>query len=178
MLIGSCNPMLPYDEFASSGPDFDCSMVPGRPAQGHRWVFDMGDNMAGFATLTLPRSALVANQAVSLKYAEVLKSDGSVDMAWCAEGAACQCSGINCANQTDTFFPAPPTHADDTSVTYTPTFTYHGFRYVQVEGTVTSGIIFGLFLDYFLTVCQLCIHHTRREMYCLFDADWCLKSDV
>ena len=33
-----------------------------------RWIFDMGDNMAGFATLALPRSALVANQPVTLKY--------------------------------------------------------------------------------------------------------------
>ena len=71
---------------------------------------------------------------MSLKYAEVLKGDGSVDMAWCAEGAACKCSGINCANQTDTFFPAPPNDDADTDVTYTPSFTYHGFRYVQIEG--------------------------------------------
>jgi alpha-L-rhamnosidase len=113
----------------------------------------MGDNMAGFATLSLPRSALVPNQSVSLKYAEVLKSDGSVDMAWCAEGAACKCSGINCANQTDTFIPGPPSanENDDTSVEYTPTFTYHGFRYVQVEGlaksyTPTTADLTGLFV--------------------------------
>jgi hypothetical protein len=131
-----------------AGPEFNCSMVPPPPP---RWVFDMGDNMAGFATLTLPRSALVVDQPVTLKYAEVLKGDGSVDMAWCAEGAACKCSGINCANQTDTFLPAPAAHSADTSVTYTPSFTYHGFRYVQVEGlahsyTPTAEDLTGLFV--------------------------------
>jgi hypothetical protein len=113
------------------------------------WVFDMGENMAGFATLKLPRSALVANQPVSLKYAEVLKADGSVDMAWCGE--PCNCTSINCANQTDTFYPAHLTHDDDGWVTYTPTFTYHGFRYVQVEGLAgnyeaTPGDLAGMFV--------------------------------
>eukprot|EP01043_Picozoa_sp_COSAG02_P042899 COSAG02_NODE_3688_length_6381_cov_4.744349_1_plen_607_part_00 len=127
------------------GPsEFNCSMVPGAPSQGHKWVFDMGDNQAGFATLRLPRSALSPNRSVSLKYAEVLKSDGSVNMAWCAEAPACKCSGINCANQTDTFFPAPPSTSgfgsndDDGFVTYTPSFTYHGYRYVQIEGLVDN----------------------------------------
>ena len=33
---------------------------------------------------------------VSLKYSEVLKSDGTVNMAWCnGEGPACKCSSIN-----------------------------------------------------------------------------------
>ena len=135
------------------GPsEFNCSMVPGAPPQGHKWVFDMGDNQAGFATLRLPRSALSPNRSISLKYAEVLKSDGSVNMAWCAEAPACHCSGINCANQTDTFFPAPRSSSnDDDFVTYTPSFTYHGYRYVQVEGlaesyTPTASDLTGLFI--------------------------------
>jgi hypothetical protein len=134
--------------------EFNCSMVPGAPSTGPKYVFDFGDNMAGFATLRLPRSAFSANQSVSLKYAEVLETDGSVHMAWCAEGAACKCSGINCANQTDTFYPAPPTTTsdnDDDTVTYTPSFTYHGFRYVQIEGlakayTPTVSDLTGLFI--------------------------------
>ena len=93
-----------------NGTEFDCSMVPGGGGGGTKWVFDMGDNLAGFATLQLPRSAFVANQPVSLKYAEVLEADGSVQMAWCnGQGPACHCSGINCANQTDTFIPPLPT---------------------------------------------------------------------
>ena len=42
-----------------------------------KWIFDMGNNMAGFAKLSVPRNALVPDQAVLLKYAEVTKSDGS-----------------------------------------------------------------------------------------------------
>jgi hypothetical protein len=86
--------------------------------------------MAGFAILKLPRSALVPNQSVTLKYAEVLKADGSVDMAWCnGEGPDCHCSGINCANQTDTFLPAPAATSDGGDVvTYTPSFSYHGYH--------------------------------------------------
>ena len=106
-----------------------------------KWVFDMGDNMAGFARLSVPRSALEPGVPVTLKYAEVLKGDGSVAMAWCnGEGPACHCGGINCANQTDTFIPKPAStnsYTDDV-VTYTPSFTYHGFRYVQVEGLASG----------------------------------------
>ena len=119
-----------------AGPDFTCSMVPGGGGGGGgpKWVFDMGDNMAGFAELKLPRAALQPNVSLVLKYAEVLRADGSANMAWCSgEGEACDCSGINCANQTDTFIPGPPAHAQDTWVSYTPSFTYHGFRYVQVR---------------------------------------------
>jgi len=106
------------------------------------WVFDMSTNMAGFATLSVSRSlALVPNQPLVLKYGEVLNKDGTVHMAYCTDkgvprsGSDCTCTGINCANQTDTFYPAPAkTTNDDDAVTYTPSFTYHGFRYIQIEG--------------------------------------------
>ena len=135
--------------------EFNCSMVPGAPSQGHKWVFDMGDNQAGFATLRLPRSALSPNRSVSLKYAEVLKSDGSVNMAWCAEAPACKCSGINCANQTDTFFPAPPSTSgnidDDEFVTYTPSFTYL-FQSMPNLGLCTlNAFVFHELVDYHLS---------------------------
>ena len=72
-----------------------------------------------------------AGSTVVLKYAEVLRSDGSVSMEWCGgEGDKCVCSGINCANQTDSFTLRGTSGGEE----YTPSFTYHGFRYVQVEG--------------------------------------------
>ena len=46
------------------------------------------------------------------------------------EGHACVCTGINCANQTDELV----LRGDAAGEAYTPTFTYHGFRYVQIEG--------------------------------------------
>ena len=125
------------------------------PQKSPTWIFDFGDNMAGFTRLTLPRSAFVENTAVVLRYAEVLNGDGSADMAWCSgAGADCHCSGINCANQTDSFIPtssAPLAPSDDATVTYTPSFTYHGFRYVQVDGlasgfTPTTSALTALFV--------------------------------
>ena len=63
---------------------------------------------------------------------QVLKPDGTVKMDWCGghEGHACVCTGINCANQTDQVV----LRGDAAGETFTPTFTYHGFRYVQIEG--------------------------------------------
>ena len=69
------------------------------------------------------------------RYGEVLNADGTVNMAFCAP--PCACTSINCANQTDTFYPAAASSSqagEDDTVTYTPSFTYHGYRYVQVEG--------------------------------------------
>eukprot|EP00038_Savillea_parva_P015483 m.14055 g.14055 ORF g.14055 m.14055 type:complete len:1286 (-) comp3115_c0_seq1:253-4110(-) len=103
--------------------------TPVTPAPPPAYVFDFGMNQAGFATLRVkgPRGARVV-----LKYAEVLNPDGTVKMDWCggAEGAACVCTGINCANQTDAY----TLRGDQNGEVFTPLFTYHGFRYVQVEG--------------------------------------------
>jgi hypothetical protein len=57
---------------------------------------------------------------------------GTVKMDWCAEADDCACGGtsINCANQTDRVF----LRGDSTGESFTPSFTYHGYRYVQVEG--------------------------------------------
>ena len=100
------------------------------------WVFDFGDNMAGFAKLSLPKNAFVEGSRIFLKYGEVLKDDGTVNMAFCVP--PCNCSSINCANQTDTYIP-PRKNASD-RFTYTPTFTYHGFRYVQLENVAPAYI--------------------------------------
>jgi len=95
-------------------------------------VFDFGQNMAGMGSLRLPAATVVAADGLLLKYGEKLNADGSVNQPWCAgSGPDCHCDGINCANQTDYYIP-------DRSMTvaqgFTPSFTYHGFRYVQVEG--------------------------------------------
>lgn len=100
------------------------------PAHNKKWIFDFGQNMAGVATLVVPSTATVAGTPIVLKYGEVLRTDGSVDMAFCGGGggASCHCSGINCANQTDQYWPHPG--VDEQS--FTPEFTYHG--YVRTGG--------------------------------------------
>ena len=85
--------------------------------------------MAGVATLVLPSVAVVAGTPIVLKYGEVLSADGLVDMAFCGgSGDSCICSGINCANQTDQYWP----HPGVAKQSFTPEFTYHG--YVRSEG--------------------------------------------
>mmetsp|Transcript_19634 Transcript_19634/g.52347 ORF Transcript_19634/g.52347 Transcript_19634/m.52347 type:complete len:977 (-) Transcript_19634:139-3069(-) len=94
------------------------------------YVFDFGQNMAGFATLRA--QSLARGTHITLKYAEVLLPSGRVNMAFCSgEGSDCVCGDhqANCANQTDMYI----ARGGEEEV-FTPHFTYHGYRYVQMEG--------------------------------------------
>jgi len=95
------------------------------------YVFDFGNNMAGFARMVAPAQPLPAGTVVTLRYGEVLGVDGSVSQPW-GDGA-----GINHANQTDQY-----TARGVGGETFTPSFTYHGFRFVQVEG-LPAGVVPG-----------------------------------
>lgn len=88
-------------------------------------VFDFGHNIAGFATLQWGKDRHVpAGTVVTLAYGEVLNPDGTVNQPW---GTG---PGINQANQTDQYTAS----GDPEGETWTPLFTYHGFRYVGVAG--------------------------------------------
>ena len=78
-----------------------------------------------------PEDPLPAGTVVTLRYGEVLNPDGSVSQPW-GSGA-----GINQANQTDQYI-ARGVDGE----TFTPSFTYHGFRFVQVEG-LPAGVVPG-----------------------------------
>jgi alpha-L-rhamnosidase len=78
-------------------------------------VFDLGQNMVGWARL---RVAGPPGAAVTLRFAENLADDGTVDQgnlrsARCADTYILKGQGVE---------------------EWEPRFTYHGFRYVQVEG--------------------------------------------
>jgi len=96
------------------------------------WVFDFGQNWAGFATLKV--AGLPAGTRLTLRYGEVTAKDGSVFNAYCQAG----CAGPsfaddmlgNAANQTDVYI----VRGGGAEETYTPSFTYHGFRFIGVEG--------------------------------------------
>jgi alpha-L-rhamnosidase len=79
------------------------------------FVYDFGQNMAGWARLSLsgPRGI-----QVTLRFSEELASDGTVDQKNLRKAAA-----------TDVYI-----LKGEGSETWEPRFTYHGFRYVQVEG--------------------------------------------
>lgn len=84
------------------------------------YIFDFGRNMAGWVTLRVDGSA---GSTVTLKYGERLLDTGLIDQedigSLILDGRV----------QTDTY-----TLKGGGSETWEPRFTYHGFRYVQVEG--------------------------------------------
>ncbi len=79
------------------------------------YVFDLGQNFAGFARLQVDEPA---GTVVTLRFAEMLQTDGTaytenLRTARAVDTYVCKGGGLE---------------------TWEPTFTFHGFRYVQVEG--------------------------------------------
>jgi alpha-L-rhamnosidase len=89
-------------------------LLPRQPTAGAR-LFDLGQNMVGVVEL---RVNARAGKTIQLRYGEMLNPDGSLYTA-----------NLRSAKATDRFTPA-----QDGEQSYTPTFTYHGFRYVEVTG--------------------------------------------
>lgn len=79
------------------------------------YVFDLGQNMAGWCRLT-PRGP--AGATITLRHAEVLNPDGTIYTA-----------NLRSAAQTDRY-----TMRGGDGEVFEPRFTYHGFRYVEVTG--------------------------------------------
>jgi alpha-L-rhamnosidase len=80
------------------------------------YVFDFGQNSAGLAKLKVKGAK---GDTVTLRFAEYLKTTGEIDQ-----------SNLREALAKDVYI----LRGDPTGETYEPRFTYHGFRYVQVEG--------------------------------------------
>ncbi len=81
-------------------------------------VFDFGQNMVGVPHIVLP---VIANQKVTVRYAEALnKGEFYTDNYRSAES-----TNIYTPSQTGT-------------IEYRPTFTFHGFRYIEISGFDTS----------------------------------------
>lgn len=98
-----------------------------QPQPGN-FIFDMGQNMVGLVQLKV-RGA--AGTRVRLRFAEMLNPDGTAYTA-----------NLRGARATDTYV-----CAGKGVETWTPTFTFHGFRYVEVTGfpgTPTTDAITGL----------------------------------
>jgi alpha-L-rhamnosidase len=79
------------------------------------FVYDFGQNMAGWARLHVTGTA---GTRITLRFAENLKRDGTVDQ-----------ENLRKATATDVY-----TLKGGGGEDWEPRFTYHGFRYVQVEG--------------------------------------------
>ena len=84
------------------------------PAPG-RFVFDLGQNIVGWPVLRIP---VRKDQTVTVRFAEMLEKDGTLYTA-----------NYRSAKSTNTY-----TAAADANVIWHPTFTFHGFRYVELSG--------------------------------------------
>lgn len=84
------------------------------PTSG-RHVFDLGQNMVGWAKLSLP---LQADERITVRFAEMLNPDGTL-----------YTDNYRSAKSTDVYHAA-----GDGPVEWEPTFTFHGFRYVELSG--------------------------------------------
>ncbi len=112
---GEMRPMLlqPIREMAAYAP-----VEITRPRPG-MFVVDFGQNIAGVVQFTLP-TPLREGQVITLTHAEELDEDGTLYTA-----------PLRGAKQTDTYIASGREAAGDT---WTPRFTYHGFRYCAVTG--------------------------------------------
>lgn len=80
-----------------------------------RYVFDFGQNFPGWVRI---RATGPAGATITAKFAELLNPDGTADL-----------SNLRLARATDSF-----TLAGTGEEVFEPSFTYHGFRYVEVAG--------------------------------------------
>lgn len=85
------------------------------PAANGAYIFDMGQNMVGWVTLKVKGAA---GTKVRLRFAEILNPDGTIYTA-----------NLRNADATDVY-----TLRGGDEETFSPHFTFHGFRYVEVTG--------------------------------------------
>lgn len=85
------------------------------PAANGAYIFDMGQNMVGWATLKVKGAA---GTRVQLRFAEILNPDGTIYTA-----------NLRNADATDIYI----LRGGDEE-TFAPHFTFHGFRYVELTG--------------------------------------------
>ncbi len=84
-------------------------------APNGNYIFDMGQNMAGWVHIRLPYNP---GKKIILRHAEILMEDSTL-----------YTQNLRTAKQTNVYIPAR-----ETTIDYEPRFTYHGFRYVEVAG--------------------------------------------
>lgn len=83
--------------------------------QPGRFVFDLGQNMVGWARIRVP---VEKDRTVTIRFAEMLKDDGTL-----------YTENYRSAKSTDTY-----TAAQTGMIEWEPRFTFHGFRYVELSG--------------------------------------------
>lgn len=108
-------------------------VLPNGTVSSDTFIFDLGMNIAGYCTATLPPAP--GGTVVSLGHAEIVNAPGpsaGIHNTYGASAPPRKCHGDrgNCADQLDTYMYVGTGEAE----VYTPTFTFHGFRWVAVYG--------------------------------------------
>ncbi len=83
------------------------------------WIFDFSQNLAGSIELNMP--SMPSGTTLKIRYAEMLNSDGTL-----------YTENYRAAKSTDYYI------SDGKPAKWTPYFTYHGFRYVELSGLPES----------------------------------------
>ncbi len=88
-----------------------------RPASpgGNRWIFDLGQNMVGRIRLKVKGAA---GTELTVRHAEMLNPDGTLYLTNLRSAKATDCYVLKGGGEE----------------VYEPRFTFHGFRYVEIEG--------------------------------------------
>lgn len=89
------------------------------PAPG-RWTFDLGQNMVGVVRLNVTQPA---GTRLTIRHGEMLNPDGTVYTA-----------NLRAADATDVYVCAGSPGGGSGGETWQPSFTFHGFRYVEITG--------------------------------------------
>lgn len=85
------------------------------PQKNGSYIFDLGQNIAGWVQLNLPYNP---GGKIVFRHGEVLDANGAL-----------YTENLRGAKQINTYIPAK-----ETTISYEPRFTYHGFRYVEISG--------------------------------------------
>ncbi len=83
--------------------------------QPGRFVFDLGQNIVGWARVNIP---VEKDQTITIRFAEMLQQDGTL-----------YTENYRTAKSTNTY-----TAAANGTIAWEPSFTFHGFRYVELSG--------------------------------------------
>jgi alpha-L-rhamnosidase len=133
-----------------------------------KFIFDFGQNFAGVCRLHIPSAA--AGTQVQMRMGELLYSDGTLN------DSTTKAYFVSWADQRDNYLCKA-----GGPQTYTPPFTFHGFRYVEVTGypgTPTLSTLEGLRMNNDVEnvgvfACSNPLLSKLWEMY-----DWTLKSNL
>ena len=91
--------------------------------KGENWILDMGQNMVGVLQMNVSGQNL--GDTITLRFAENLYPDSTIDV-----------RNLRDAEATDRYIISrkTPHSTFHTSHSWKPMFTYHGFRYVEIQG--------------------------------------------